>query len=197
MCPTVATVCWCQVPVAVVGASSNRACATCPTVAKVHDVRVPVADVGASSNHACATCPTVATGETRLLLLWHHNSDGTTAVGHLPVTTEGYGPLIQRHIVVVGAGLKQLIASSVGSWPSGFLCHEGLWPRSRAREAWHLLHHLRVAVQLCLHRLGWCSFHVGDVLASGANAVTNKVLNEDRIWKMHTFTIGIRQIYDG
>jgi hypothetical protein len=186
-----------MVPVTVVGASSNRAYATCPTVAKVHNVRVPVTDVGASSNRACATCPTVATDEARLLLLGHHRSDGTTAASHLPVATEGYRSLIQWRIVVVGVGLKQLIASCVGSWTSGFLCREGLWPRSRAREAWHLLRHLHVVVHLCLHRLGWCSFHVGDVLASGANAVTKKALNEHRIWKMHTFTIGICQIYDG
>jgi hypothetical protein len=67
----------------------------------VRDVRVPIADVGASSNHACAMCPTVETGETRSLLLGRHSSDGTTAMGHLPVGIEGYGPLLQRCIVVV------------------------------------------------------------------------------------------------
>jgi hypothetical protein len=111
--------------------SSNRAYATCPTVAKVHNVRVPVTDVGASSNRACATCPTVATDEARLLLLGHHRGDGTTAASHLPVATEGYRSLIQWRIVVVGVGLKQLIASCVGSWPSGFLCREGLWQGPR------------------------------------------------------------------
>jgi hypothetical protein len=73
----------------------------CPTVATVHDVRGPVADVGASSNRVCATCPIVATGEVRPLLLGHHSSDGTVAVGRLPIATEGYGPLLQRCIVVV------------------------------------------------------------------------------------------------
>jgi hypothetical protein len=67
----------------------------------VRDVRVSIADVSASSNHACATCPTVETGEARSLLLGRHSSDGTTAMGRLPVATEGYGPLLQRCIVVV------------------------------------------------------------------------------------------------
>jgi hypothetical protein len=51
-----------RVPVAAVGASSNRACATYPIVATIRDVRVPVADVGASSNRSCAMCPTIARG---------------------------------------------------------------------------------------------------------------------------------------
>jgi hypothetical protein len=42
--------------------------------------------VGTSSNRARATCPTVAMNE---------------AVDRLPVATEGYGPSVQRHIVVV------------------------------------------------------------------------------------------------
>jgi hypothetical protein len=67
----------------------------------VHDVRVPVANVGSSSNPACATCPIVATAEARSLLLGHHSSDGTAAVGYLPVATEDYGLLLQRRIVVV------------------------------------------------------------------------------------------------
>jgi hypothetical protein len=67
----------------------------------VHDVRVPIVDVGASRNRACATYPTVAMGKLRLLLLGHHNSDRTVVVGHLPIATEGYGLLLQRHIVVV------------------------------------------------------------------------------------------------
>jgi hypothetical protein len=46
-----------------------------------------------------------------LLLLWAlasaahvpqaHSSDGTPVVGRLPVATDGYGPLLQRRIVVV------------------------------------------------------------------------------------------------
>jgi hypothetical protein len=83
-----------RVPVATVGASNNRACATCPIVATVHDVRVSVVDVGASSNRSCATCPTVAMAEACLLLLGHHSSDGIAAVGHFPIATEGYGPLL-------------------------------------------------------------------------------------------------------
>jgi hypothetical protein len=62
----------------------------CPTVATVCDVRVPVANVGASSNRAYATCPIVAIGEARLLLLGHHSSDRTAATGRLPVATEAY-----------------------------------------------------------------------------------------------------------
>jgi hypothetical protein len=57
--------------------------------------------MGASSNRACAMCPTVAMGEARPLLLGHHSSDETAAVDHLPVATEGYGPFLQRRIVVV------------------------------------------------------------------------------------------------
>jgi DNA polymerase IIIc chi subunit len=30
-----------------------------------------------------------------------HSSDGTTAVGHLQIATESYGPWVQRHIIVV------------------------------------------------------------------------------------------------
>jgi hypothetical protein len=86
-----------------VDASSNHVCATCLTVATVCDVRVPITDVGASSNRTCATCPTVAMGEVRPLLLGHHSSDGTAAAGHLPVATKGYGPLLQRRIVVVNS----------------------------------------------------------------------------------------------
>jgi hypothetical protein len=56
-------------PVATVGASSDRACATCQTVATVRDVKVHVTDVGANSNGACATCPTGAMGEAYPLLL--------------------------------------------------------------------------------------------------------------------------------
>jgi hypothetical protein len=43
----------------------------------------------------------VAMGKARPLLLGHRNSDGTAAAGHLPIATEGYGPLLQRRIVVV------------------------------------------------------------------------------------------------
>jgi hypothetical protein len=89
--------------ITVVGARSNRACATCPTVATVHDVRVPVADVGASSNRTCATCPTIAMNETRPLLLGHDSSDGTAVVGHLPFAAEGYESLLETCIVVVGS----------------------------------------------------------------------------------------------
>jgi hypothetical protein len=88
------------VPVAAMGASSNCICATCPTVARVRDVRVPVADVSASSNRACATCSIVVMGKARPLLLGHHSSDGTVAASRLPFATEGYGPLLQRRIVV-------------------------------------------------------------------------------------------------
>jgi hypothetical protein len=49
----------------------------------VCDVRVPIADVGAGSNRAYATCPTVATGEACPLLLGQHSSDGTAAVSRL------------------------------------------------------------------------------------------------------------------
>jgi hypothetical protein len=45
--------------------------------------------------------PTVATDEVCPLLLGHRNSDGTVAVGRLPIITEGYEPLVQRRIVVV------------------------------------------------------------------------------------------------
>jgi hypothetical protein len=92
-----------RVPIAAVGASSNHACATCPTVVMIRDVRLPVIDVGARSNRACATCPTVAMGEAHPLLLGHHSSDRTAAVGHLPIAIEGYKPLLQRYIVVVAA----------------------------------------------------------------------------------------------
>jgi hypothetical protein len=51
-----------------------------------------------------AMCPTVAVGEACLLLLEHHSSDETTATGLLPVATESYRPLIQRHIVIVKSG---------------------------------------------------------------------------------------------
>jgi hypothetical protein len=64
-------------------------------------VRVPIANVGASSNHVCATCPTIVMGEARSFLLGHHSSDETIAAGHLPIAIECYGPLLQRHIVVV------------------------------------------------------------------------------------------------
>jgi hypothetical protein len=110
------------VHVAVVGASSNRVCVTCPTVATVYDVSVPVTDVGASSNRACATCPTVATDEARLLLLGHHNSDGIATVGRLPVTTEGYRPLLQRRIVVVEA------SNAVTNETSGSTVDTSLFP---------------------------------------------------------------------
>jgi hypothetical protein len=89
------------VSIAAVGARSNCMCATCPTIATVRDVRVPAADVGASSNCTYATCPTLATDEARPLLLGHHSSDGTIAAGRLPIATEGYEPLLRRHIVVV------------------------------------------------------------------------------------------------
>jgi hypothetical protein len=89
-----------------VGASSNRACATCPTVAAVCDVRVPITDVGASSNHSCAMCPTVAMGKACPLLLGHHSSDRTAAVDRLPIVSEDYEPLLQRHIVVVNLGVN-------------------------------------------------------------------------------------------
>jgi hypothetical protein len=74
----------------------------------VRDVRVSIADVGASSNRTCATCPTVATGEARLLLLGHHSSDGIVAAGRLSIATEGYGPLLQRRIVVVKVNVSHL-----------------------------------------------------------------------------------------
>jgi hypothetical protein len=73
----------------------------CSTVAMVCDVRVPIADVGVSSNRACATCPTVVTGEACLLLLGHYSSDGTAVAGHLPIATEGYRPLLKGCIVVL------------------------------------------------------------------------------------------------
>jgi hypothetical protein len=57
--------------------------------------------MGASSNHVCDMCPTVVTGEARPSLLGHPNSDGTTVMGRLPVTIEGYRPSVQRHIVVL------------------------------------------------------------------------------------------------
>jgi hypothetical protein len=53
-----------------------------------------IATIGASSNRVCATCPTVATGEALPSLLGHHNSDRTAAVGHLPIATEGFEPLV-------------------------------------------------------------------------------------------------------
>jgi hypothetical protein len=72
---------------------------------------VLIADVNASSNRACATCPIVATGESRPLLLGHHSTDGIVVVGHLPVATEGYGPLLQRHIVVVWIAWSDYLTS--------------------------------------------------------------------------------------
>jgi hypothetical protein len=48
-----------------------------------------------------ATCPTVVMCEAHLSLLGHHSSDGTAAVDRLPISIEGYRPLVQRHIVVV------------------------------------------------------------------------------------------------
>jgi hypothetical protein len=57
--------------------------------------------VRASSNRACATCPTIAMSEMRPSLLGYHTSDGTAAVDRLPISTEGYRPLVQRGIVVV------------------------------------------------------------------------------------------------
>jgi hypothetical protein len=74
---------------------------------------VLVTIVGACSNFVCATCPAIATGEARPLLLEHHNSDGTTATGHLPVAIEGYGPLVHRCIVVVIASTLFLLVFSV------------------------------------------------------------------------------------
>jgi hypothetical protein len=65
---------------------------------------VCIAAVGVSRNRVYAMCPTVAVGEACLLLLEHHSSDGTTATGLLPVATESYRPLIQRHIVIVKSG---------------------------------------------------------------------------------------------
>jgi hypothetical protein len=62
---------------------------------------VPINDVGASSNRACTMCPTVEMGEVCPLLLGHHSSDGTAAAGHFPVAIEGYGPFLQRRIIVV------------------------------------------------------------------------------------------------
>jgi hypothetical protein len=49
--------------------------------------------------------PPVATDEACPLLLEHHSSDGTAAAGRLTVATEGYGPLVQRRIVVVSVHL--------------------------------------------------------------------------------------------
>jgi hypothetical protein len=97
----------------VVVASSNHACAMCPIGPTVHDIRVPVADMDVSSNHACATCPVVATGEAHPLLLGHHSSDGTAAAGHLPVSTGGYGPLLQKCIVVVDLALQENAEASL------------------------------------------------------------------------------------
>jgi hypothetical protein len=51
--------------------------------------------------------PTVVTGETRPSLLCHHNSDETVAADCSPVTTEGYRPLVQRRIVVVGIAISR------------------------------------------------------------------------------------------
>jgi hypothetical protein len=94
--PTVAMIRDVRVPITNVGTTSNRTCPTRPIVGAVHDVSVPIADVGASSNRACATCPIVAMDEVRPLLLGDHTSDGTAVVGHLPVATKGYIPLLQR-----------------------------------------------------------------------------------------------------
>jgi hypothetical protein len=57
--------------------------------------------IGASSNHTCAMFPTIAMGESRLLLLGHHGTDGIAATGHLSVVIEGYRPMLQRCIVIV------------------------------------------------------------------------------------------------
>jgi hypothetical protein len=57
--------------------------------------------MSASSNCACTSCPTVATGKARPSLLGHHSSDGTAAMGQFLIAIEGYGPLVQRRIVVV------------------------------------------------------------------------------------------------
>jgi hypothetical protein len=67
--------------------------------------------VDASNNCACATCPTVAMDKARLSLLVHHSSDRTAVTVQLSIATEGYRPLVQRHIVVVNKNvvLKQLV----------------------------------------------------------------------------------------
>jgi hypothetical protein len=64
-------------------------------------LRLSVAVVGTSSNYVCTTCSTVAMGKAHPSLLGHHNSNGTTIMSQLPVAIEGYGPLLQRRIVVV------------------------------------------------------------------------------------------------
>jgi hypothetical protein len=63
----------------------------------------------ASGNRACFTCPTVGMGKARVLLLAHHSSDGTAITGRLLVAIEGYGPLVQKRIIVVKAGYKALV----------------------------------------------------------------------------------------
>jgi hypothetical protein len=59
--------------------------------------------VGASNNCVCATCPIVVMGEACPSLLGHISSDGTAAVGHLPVAIEGYGSLVHKRTVVIRA----------------------------------------------------------------------------------------------
>jgi hypothetical protein len=41
-------------------------------------------------------------------LLCHHSSDRIVAVGHSPIATEVYGPLVQRHIVVGLLALQEI-----------------------------------------------------------------------------------------
>jgi transposase InsO family protein len=67
--------------------------------------------VGASSNRACGTSPIVAMGKARSSSLGHHSTDGTTAADHLPIGTEGYGPLAKRRIVVVSTWGLDLVGS--------------------------------------------------------------------------------------
>jgi hypothetical protein len=90
------------VPIAVVGASSNRVCVTCPIVAMVRDVRVLIADVGAGRNRTCAMCPIVTTDEACPLLLGHHSSNGTAPMSHLPLLHRVTNCCYRDNIVIVG-----------------------------------------------------------------------------------------------
>jgi hypothetical protein len=62
--------------------------------------------MGASSNCVCVTRPTVAMDQACLSLLGHHSNDGTIA-SRLSIATEGYGPSVQRRIVVMNLKISQ------------------------------------------------------------------------------------------
>jgi hypothetical protein len=53
-------------------------------------------------------------GKARPLLLGHHSSDRTTLMSHLTIGTEGYEPLIQKHIVVVAASFERWLTTIDG-----------------------------------------------------------------------------------